>query len=220
MGFARFLGSTAFQQGVRDMLLHYSLSMGSNHIHCGKTGHFNADATLYACDQLCSPPYMDNIDTWRAIPALSGLLLVHSNDVPPGLKASIFDYWWAHFSGGHPTLYGPTAPKPFEIACNSADGGVLQVEESYKTLGMWIPLAAAYDANYTVQAIDHLVNAKYDVGGQRFFGAAYYGGYYSQFAQRAIGAATGMIDPAFWRGDLFADGFETGDTSAWGASVP
>ena len=220
MGFARFSGNSAFQQGVRDLLEDYSLSMGDNHIHCGKTGHFNADTTVYGCDQLCSPPYMDNIDTWRAIPALAGLLLVHPDQVPAGLEADIFDYWWSHYSGGHPTLYGPTAAKPFEIACNSADGGVLQTEESYKTLGMWIPLAAVYDAGYTEQAIAYLVDVKYDSVAQHFGDAAYYGGYYSQFAQRAIGAATGMIDPAVWRGEIFADGFESGDASAWSATLP
>jgi len=42
------------------------------------------------------------------------------------------------------------------------------------------------------------VDQKYDGTNEHFYGAAYYGGYFSQFAQRAIGSATGMIDPAFW----------------------
>lgn len=220
MDFAEYLGNTAFRQGAINMLQDYKSSLGDNHIHCGKTGHFAADTTAYTCDQLCTPPYMDSIDTWRAIPALSGFLLAHPDQVSADLKASIFDFWWSDYSGGHATLYGPSATKPFEIACNSADGGVLTAEESYKTLGMWIPLAAAYDATYTKQAIDRLVNIKYDQANQRFFGAAYYGGYFSQFAQRAIGAATGMLDPAVWRGNIFADGFESGDSSAWSQLVP
>lgn len=218
--YAEYVQNAAFSQGVGDMLADYGVSMGDNHIHCGKTGHFDASTTTYTCDQLCSPAYMDNIDTWRAVPALAGLRLVHPETVSAALSQEIFDYWWSHYSGGHPTLYGPTAEKPIEIYCQSTDGGVRQTEESYKTLGMWIPLAASYDATYTREAIDFLVDVKYDWQHDHFFGATYYGGYFSQFAQRAIGAATGMIDPAFWRGSLFSDGFETGDTSRWTLVVP
>src|SRR5262249_39062140 len=44
---------------------------------------------------------------------------------------------------------------------------------------------------------------------ENFYGAAYYGGYFSQFAQRAIGAATGMIDPHTWEGQTGPLGFYT-----------
>ena len=198
MDFAEYRNDAAMTQGVLDMLTDYSLSMGTNHIHRGKTGHFDSTTTTYSCDSLCSPPYMDNIDTWRAIPALSGLFNVHPEAVPAGLKSSIFDFWWNQYAAGHSTLYGPTATKPFEIYSNSADGTVKYSEESYKTLGMWIPLHAAYDAADATAAVRHLVTQKYDNTNEQFFGAAYHGGYFSQFAQRAIGAATGMIDPAFW----------------------
>jgi hypothetical protein len=145
-------------------------------------------------------PYMDNIDTWRAIPALSGLLNVHPQRVPPGDRAATFDYWWQSFAGGHATLYGATASKPMEIYSNAVDGGVKQQEDSYKATSSWAPLGAAQSGTYTKQAIDHLVNMQYDGTNEHFFAAAYYGGYFSQFAQRAIGAATGMIDPAAWAG--------------------
>lgn len=198
MDFAEYVDDSALVQDALDMLTDYSLAMGDNHIHRGKTGHFDAATTVYSCDDLCSPPYMDNIDTWRAVPALSGLINVHPEVVSAGLKSSIFDYWWQQYAGGHPSLYGPTASKPFEIFSHSANGTVKYSEESYKTLGMWTPLGAANDGEYTVDAVRHLVDQKYDVANEQFYGAAYYGGYFSQFAQRAIGAATGMIDPAFW----------------------
>lgn len=235
MDFAKFVDDPALEQGVLDMLDDYRVSMGTNHIHRGKTGHFDATTSSYECDQLCDmpAPYMDANDTWRAVPALSGLLNVYPSDVPAGAKADVFDYWWNNYSGGHPSLYGPMDEKPFELYANAEDGlfviktdeeGMVESdgkEESYKTLGMWIPLAAAYDAAYAEAAIDFLVDVKYDSTNEQFFGAAYYGGYFSQFAQRAIGSVTGMISPAFWRGDLiFADGFESGDTSRWSVAVP
>lgn len=220
MDFAQFVADPALEQGVLDMLEDYQVSLGDNHIHRGRTGHFDAATTTYTCDQLCSPPYMDNIDTWRVVPVLGGLLNVHRAEVPAGLVSGIFDVWWSQYSGGHPTLWGPTSAKPFEIYAQSSDGGVKLAENSYKTLGMWIPLAAAYDAGYTRQAVDYLVDSVYDAANEQFFGAAYYGGYYSQFAQRALGAASGMIDPAFWRAQVFTDGFESGDVSTWSSAVP
>ncbi len=198
MDFSEYLDDPNLVQDVLDMLTDYSIAMGDNHIHRGKSGHFDSATAAYSCDDLCSPPYMDNIDTWRAVPALSGLLNVHPEAVPAGLQVSIFDYLWQQYAGGHPTLYGPTSSKPFEIFSNSANGTVKYSEESYKTLGMWIPLGAAKDADYTIEAIHHLVEQKYDGANEQFHGAAYYGGYFSQFAQRAIGSATGMIDPALW----------------------
>ena len=204
MDFAQYKNDPAMTQGVLDMLTDYSVSTGNNHIHRGKTGHFDSTTTVYTCDDLCSPPYMDNIDTWRAVPALSGLLNVHPDTVPAALKSSLFDFWWQQYGGGHPALYGPTATKPFEVYANSADGVIKYEENSYKTLGMWIPLGSAYDAAYTATAVRYLVEQKYDSANEQFFGAAYYGGYFSQFAQRAIGAATGMIDPAFWASPGFS----------------
>jgi hypothetical protein len=198
MDFAKYRNDPAMVQGILDMLTDYSISTGDNHIHRGKKGHFDSTTTVYSCDDTCAPPYMDRTDTWRAIPALSGLLSVHQELVPAALKSSLFDVWWQQYAGGNPTLYGPTAAKPIEIYANSADGTIKAVEESYKTLGMWIPLGASYDAAYTTAAIHYLVEHDYDGANEQFFGAAYYGGYFSQFAQRAIGAATGMIDPAFW----------------------
>lgn len=219
MDFALYIGNPALRQGVLDMLEDYRQSLGDNGIHCGKTGHFDAATTLYTCDQLCSPPYMNNADTWRAIPALSSFLLVHGAMIPSTKKSQIFDKWWSLYAGGN-SQFGPEAMKPFEIYCNSAQGVVRQAEDSYKTLSMWIPLGATYSGVYTAQAIGRLVDIKYDWTGKHFFGAAYYGGYFSQFAQRAIGEATGMIDPRFWSGSKFSDGFESGDFSAWSGRTP
>ncbi|HVT18535.1 MAG TPA: hypothetical protein VHQ90_20445 [Thermoanaerobaculia bacterium] len=195
MDFADYSQSCVLTQGVTDLLTEYGVAMGSGHVHRGKTGHFDSNATNYTCDDLCSPPYMDNIDTWRAVPALSGLLNVHPDRVPLGLRSNIFDYWWQSYGGGAGGLYGATQPKPFEVY---SDGGIKYSEDSYKTLGMWIPLGAVYDAAYTAAAVRHLVDDKYDTAHERFWGAAYFGGYYSQFAQRAIGAATGLIDRHTW----------------------
>jgi hypothetical protein len=206
MDFALYRRSKVMIQGVLDMLGAYAVSMGTNHIHRGKKGHFDQDAATYFCDEgpiSCDHPYMDNTDTWRAIPALGGLLNVHPDLVPSGLRSSIFDYWWQHFSGGHPSLYGPAAPKPREIYANQADGDVKQAYDTYQTLPMWVPLAAAYDPGYVIAAIRHLVDDLYRPDVEHFDLAAYYGGYYSQFAQRAIGVATGMIDPELWAGSSF-----------------
>lgn len=206
MDYAVYRRSAARVQGVLDVLHDYIVSIGTNHIHRGKTGHFNAATSTYTCDQgpiTCAQPYMDNIDTWRAIPALSGLVNVHPQRIPESDRTATFDYWWQSFAGGHPTLYGPDASKPMEIYSNAVDGGVRQEEDSYKSLSAWIPLGAAEDAAYTRSAIDHLVDMKYDGTHEQFYAAAYYGGYFSQFAQRALGAATGMIDPARWAGSNY-----------------
>lgn len=203
MDYAVYRRSAARVQGVLDMLHDYIVSIGTNHIHRGKLGHFDATTSTYTCEQgpiTCAQPYMDNVDTWRAIPALSGLANVHPQRLPASDRTATFDFWWYNFAGGHPTLYGPNASKPMEIYSNAADGGVKQEEDSYKSLSAWIPLGAAEDAAYTRNAIDHLVDVQYDGTNEQFYVAAYYGGYFSQFAQRAIGAATGMIDPAIWAG--------------------
>lgn len=199
MDFADFIDNAALRQGVVDMLEDYWVSIGDNQIHQGTTGHFNADTTEYFCDQLCPTPYMNNADTWRVMPALGAFLLTHPGSVPAAFESQIFDYWWTNYSGGHLTLYGPTDAKPFEIYSNSVDGVVKQAEDSYKTLGMWIPFAAAQDPTYATQAVAHLVGTKYDYTNDFFYGAAYHGGYYSQFAHRAVGSVSGMIDPNYWR---------------------
>ena len=190
--YALYAHDTQLQRGVTDLLEEYAASMGTNHIHRGKTGQFDATGTAYTCTELCTPPYLDNIDTWRAIPALSGLLATHPDAVPPLLRASIFDYWWTAYAGGNPS-YAPGQATPSEIFANAADGRVKSTEFSYKTLSMWMPLGVAYDATYVRTSIG-LLAANYDWTGDHFYGSAYYGGYYSQFAQRALGIATGLLD--------------------------
>jgi hypothetical protein len=217
MDFAEYMQDSALVQGVEDMLDHYltaaDLSPSGNHFHRGKTGHFaDEPASTYVCDapdtttgecgstvpavSLCR--FVDQFDTWRAVPALSGLRNVHPEAVAASVDADIFQYWWDNFAGGHPTLYGATATKPIEIWVDQSDGTVRCTDDSYKTMGMWIPLGAALDSTYTSAAVAHLIGNRYDSGTRQFGGAAYYGAYYSQFAQRAVGAATGMIDPAYW----------------------
>ncbi len=217
MDFAKYLNDAARIQGVQNMLTHYSRSLGANHVPRGKTGHFDANAVSYQCDSLCAPGYMDNVDTWRAVPAVSGLLNVHPAVVSSAQKSQIFDYWWNNFSGGHPSLYGPTQNLAFEIYSDQLNPAVKQSENSYKTLAMWIPLAAARNASpYLQNAITQLVNGKYDGTNEQFYGAAYFGGYFSQFAQRAIGSATGMIDPAYWAGNIIRNGdFQSGTANWW-----
>lgn len=222
MDFAKYARDASLMTGVNSMLAHYSRALGNNHVHGGKTGHFtDSSATSYQCDGLCTPdPYMDNIDTWRAIPALSGLLNVHPEQVPASLKSQIYGYWWTNFSGGHPTLYSPGQDLAFEIYSDRQSPAVKWQEHSYKTLSMWIPLAAAQNAlPYLQGALAQLVDVKYDGANEQFYGAAYYGGYFSQFAQRAIGAATGMIDPAFWTGNLVKNPAFTNGTASWWLSV-
>lgn len=208
--------------GVLDMLTDVTVSVGGNQVPCGKTGHFDIDTVVYSCDQTCSPPYLDQIDTWRSIPAVSGLALAHPERVPAGSQSQMFEAWWDRYSGGHPTLYGPTEPKPIEIYCQPSDGGVKDLDSGYKGLGMWIPLASARDVAWARSAVADLVDSQYDwsVSGQNFWGAAYFGAYFSTFAIRAIGTATGLLDPRTWTGEIFDDGFESGGFSEWGAFSP
>lgn len=192
MDYAVYANDGNLQRGVIEMLDDYRISMGSNHIHRGKTGHFNASTTTYMCDELCTPAYMDNIDTWRAIPALSGLLVVHQSRIPTTLRNVIFDYWWTNYGSAYP----PGERKPFEIYADQQPAVIETKREfSYKTFGMWIPLGVAYDHSYARTSV-RLLTENYDWSAQRFYGAAYYGGYFSQFAQRAIGLATGLMDPS------------------------
>jgi hypothetical protein len=193
MDFAIYEGHAGLRRDVLDMLADYVVSAGANAIHRGKTGSFNSDTSSHTCGELCSPAYMDNIDTWRAIPALGNLIAVHPTLVPAETKDDLFDRWWDEYGGGH-SSYAATSAKPFEIYSDETTA-VKQTEESYKTAAMWLPLGVAYSASYTSAAAAHLVDTKYDWTNHRFYGAAYYGGYYSQFAQRAIGVATGLIDP-------------------------
>ena len=203
MDFAKYINDDSLVQGVIDMLEDYHLSIGVNHIHRDKTGHFDNVTQQYFPDNVLLPePYMDQIDTWRAIPALSGLLLVHPETVPIATKTAIFDYWWNNYAGGHSSLYGATQEKPIEIYSDLTYTPVLTVDSGYKTMGMWMPLGAAYDADYTTDAVNWLVNNKYSANDEYFYGANYFGGYFSQFAQRAIGAATGMISPEVWHSEF------------------
>jgi hypothetical protein len=194
MDFAQYQQDPALQAGVIQMLRHYSRSLGDNRIHRGKTGHFDANASSYSCDQLCNPPYMNIPDTWRAVPALSGLLAVHPDTVPADLRSLIFDEWWERYAGGNPA-YGPAAAKPLQIYANSADGGVIPpAENSYRAFSMWIPLFVHYDASQAREAVQELI-AKYDFNTRHFAASTYYDAFYSPFAQRAVALASGLLDP-------------------------
>jgi hypothetical protein len=207
MDYALYTGSAEKVQDVLDMLDDYIVSTGTNRIHRGLTGRFNAETTAFECDKgtfehpivQCTPkPFMDANDTWRAVPALSGLLAVHPELVPPSVRTFLFDYWWANYGGGNPA-FGVSAEKPMEIWSNAADSPgnpIVSKHESYKTTSMWIPLAVSYNANYVRDAVAWLVDEKFNWAGGQFWGVAYYGGYFSQFAQRALGIATGMMSPS------------------------
>jgi hypothetical protein len=191
MDFAVYANDPAKQDDVIDMLRDYVVSLGSNVIHRGKSGKFDSTTTTYTCTELCSPAYMDNADTWRAIPAISGLLVAHPSKIPAEIKTAVFDQWWSRYGG---PSYPAVGAKPFEIYAEGTPA-VKQDDSRYKVYGMWLPLAVAYDATYVRDAIDHLVDVEYKWSLGYFDTAKYYGAYYSQFAQRAIAAATGLIDP-------------------------
>jgi hypothetical protein len=196
MDFAFYKDSIDLKKGVIDILDSYQSSLGSNGIHDGKTGLFdNSKISNYECVDLCESSYMDNTDTWRAIPAISGLYTEYAKDIPLQQK-EIFSTWWNEYGGGNP-LFGPSSDKPFEIYSSSSNGKIKSLENSYKTTAMWIPLGVSFDEVYTKEAVAHLIE-QYNFQSGEFNGAAYYGAYYSQFAQRAIGSATGMISPYFW----------------------
>ncbi|MDO8508214.1 MAG: hypothetical protein Q7S27_00855 [Nanoarchaeota archaeon] len=195
--FAEYIKDSKIKAGVIDMLRSYKNSLGDNFVHSGKTGSFSENGVDgFKCNELCSPAYVDNIDSWRAIPALSGLYAFHKEDIPSDL-GSIFTDWWKNYGGGN-SQYGALNSKPYEIYSTSGSGKVKYSEDSYKTLSMWIPLGSAFNSGYVKEAVGYLVDKQYDKTKEQFNGAAYYGGYFSQFAQRAIGVSTGMIDPEFW----------------------
>lgn len=194
MDFALQEDDASLRQDVIDMLNDYLVSAGANLIHRGKTGFFNSDTTMFTCGELCSPPYMDNIDTWRAVPALSGLRVAHPALVPAPARMALFDEWWMRYAGGN-SSYPAVGAKPFEINAD-ATPAVRQTDLRYKVYGMWIPLGVGYDAVWTRDAIRQLVDVEYHWDQNQFDTAAYYGAYYSQFAQRAIGSATGLLDPS------------------------
>jgi hypothetical protein len=197
MDFAKYMNSQELQNGVLDMLDTYYNSLGDNMIHKGKTGKFNSDGSSgYVCTDLCNPEYLDNIDSWRAIPALSGLYNIHGTMIPQE-KKEMFDYWWNNYVKPYSTSF------PFEIYSNSASGKVKSMEGSYKTLSMWIPLASTKDKSFAKNMIEQLIGT-YRADQKQFSGAAYYGGYFSQFAQRALGSGTGAINPAYWFGENLA----------------
>ena len=198
MDFATYMKSDELKKGVLDMLDFYysSADIGGNMIHVGKTGSEDIESSgSYVCTDLCTPAYMDNIDSWRAIPALSGLYNVYPDSLNSKEK-SLFDYWWNNYL----KVNSVDDNKPFEIYSYASDGKVKSSENSYKTLSMWIPLASAKDPTYAKDSVDKLISM-YRTDQNQFSGAAYYGGYFSQFAQRAIGSATGMISRSFWTGE-------------------
>ncbi len=201
--YAKYKNDARMIKGVKDILQAYADSLGDNHIHKGKTGSFSKiDSSGYQCTDLCTPAYLDNVDTWRAVPAISGLIVVHPELVSEEQKEKVFNYWWNNYGGGN-GQYGPTAAKPYEIYSNSNSGKVKSSEDSYKTSAMWIPLSVKYNPTYAKQAVNHLIS-QYDSSQKQFKGSAYYGAYFSQFAQRSIGISTGMIDPQFWVGNTNA----------------
>ena len=198
MDFAEYKGNTTLTDGVIDMLEAYNYSLGTNYVHIDKTGHFSdLNGTNYVADGALTPPYLDNIDTWRAIPAISALLLVHPSDIPSNLKTNIYDNWYYIYGAGNITYNGTGISRPFEIYSNAIDGGVKQTDNSYKTMSMWIPLTIYYNPTLAVSMVNYLVNNQYQTSTESFSGSGgtYYGAYYSQFAQRAIGLVTGLIDP-------------------------
>ena len=194
--FGDYVNDAAVKAGVLDMLKHYSFSMGTNKVHRSKNGHFaaNPDSSNYVVDAKAGcggdKECVDQVDTWRAIPALGALLAVRPDAVTPSLKSGVFDEWWNRYGAAN---YPAGGVLPFEIYANAADGGVYYSENSYKTIPMWMPLGVAYSASYTTALVSAL-NGKFDRKQGQFNGAAYYGGYYSSWAQRAIGIATGMLD--------------------------
>lgn len=238
---ALYLGEPAMLRGVEDMLGDYLVSLGVNHVPRGWVGHFTSAATTsYVCEDqdtgpadTCAPAFINDPDGWRTIPALANLMRHAPDRVSSQVRSQVFDYWWTHYSGGHPTNFGATQLKPLEIYADAtptgpdlcpdlSDPAIRNCQSDYKTHGMWIPLAATYSQAYTMEAVDHLVNSRYDWSGngKKFFGAAYFGAYHSQFALRAVGVATGMADPRFWTGELFHDRFESGTLGLWSAVTP
>jgi len=204
MSFAEYTNNDTRINAVLDMLEDYNSTIGTNALPQGKTGYFNDEnATSYRCGEdawgnnPCQPSkiYMDNIDTWRGVPALSILLALHPERINASINASIFTFWWDHYSGGNSSITSSSS-RPFEIYSNLTDGWVKQSEDSYKTLGMWIPLSTGFNDSYTKKLVDRLISNKYDSTNGRFYGSAYFGGFYSQYAIRAVATASGLLDPA------------------------
>lgn len=194
--FGEFSADGEITAGVLDMLKHFSFSFGDNKVPRGVNGKFTANPAVSnfvvteTHDSCGGKECVDQFNTFRAIPSVSGLLASRPSVVPAALRSSIFDEWWNRYGDAN---YPPGSALPFEIYSNSMDGGVLRSENSYKTLPMWIPLGVAYSPTHATGLLSQLVG-KFDFKNTRFFGSAYYGGYYSPWAQRAIGIATGMLD--------------------------
>lgn len=209
MDSAEFLENNTLADYTIDFLeaYYYSTLPGQNNIHATKTGHFNSSGDGgYVCDDAaagsCATPttwYMDNIDTWRAIPAMSNFYTVHPEDVPSAINSSVYYPWMTRY-GCLNTTFGVSNQKPTEIYTNrTANGGnpIKSTGEDYKTSSFWLPLCVRADSVYTVALLNRLATSQYSLALRQFNGAAYYGAYFSQFAQRALGMATGIGDPNF-----------------------
>lgn len=194
--FGAYVSDSEIMGGVLNMLEHFSFSFGTNKLPRGVNGKFSANPNesnfvVTETHESCgNRECVDQFNTFRAIPSVSGLLATRPDVVPPLLKVAIFDEWWNRYGDGN---YSPGDDLPFEIYSNASDGGVFHTENSYKTLPMWTPLGVAYSSSYATGLISELIE-KFDFKNSRFFGSAYYGGYYSPWGQRAIGIATGMLD--------------------------
>lgn len=187
-----------------------NMTQGSNNVPKGKRQKWTStsDWTSWECSMdswgtyPCVPAttYMDNIDVWRYIPAMSLYYLVHPERVDSSLNSTMWAYWASNYMNG----YDPTTDAlPFEIYADSGSGTVFTSQLSYKTLGMWIPLAAAFNSSWATAGITELLSStgaggQWDTTNEYFSGTSYMAGYYTQFAPRAIGAYTGLIDPSFY----------------------
>lgn len=176
-----------------DMLLWINRSLGTNNVPIGKTGHF-INMTYY-CDENCDPPYLDNADTWRVIPAIAETIIQHPLDVLDALEEMVSN-WWAWAKGNEPE----DDNLPFEIYSNSANGSVKQNNSDYKAIGMWLTVAGIENDTWLDGKLDWFANNEWDEANDQPYGTGYAGAYYYTFMGRGLAIVTGYSDPATYSG--------------------
>lgn len=188
--YAEYTQNVTWERYANDSMYIYNRSLGTNNVHTGKTGYFN-NATLgsYICGELCAPPYVDNVDTWRAIIELSVLKKHHSADL--GLWNWMFDFWDLTFGT---QVYNATSAKPNQLYSNAANGTIYSTGNDYKTDGMWLPLYAAYNLTEAGQLVNYSLLNHLSANGTPY-AAAYAGAYYYPYLARGIATASGLDDP-------------------------
>lgn len=195
------LGSQFYRSTLASPNSTYGIAYGANINATNNTGvtlqcsrdSFGNTTSGPNCAASDNHVYTDNTDRFRQFLAMGAYYSTRPQKINSTLNSSVFSPWQTYLLN----KYNPTSDAlPFEVYANSSRG-IKSSENSYKTLGTWLPLAVGSNSTWALAAVNRLANTLYTNTGNngKFSGAAYYGAYYSTFPARAVALYAGLLDP-------------------------